>query len=96
MGANSSIFGTFARTYPISLKLNQNIENVILIKNQEKKLAIIMAIWPKLAFKIKKIGQISKIAKISKVSERHEIFFHGVIFIVDFEYELRFDKNYAI
>ena len=65
-------------------------------KITKKKLAIIMAIWPKLAFEIKKIGKISKIAKISKVSWRLEICFHGVIFIVDFGYELRFDKNYAI
>ena len=36
------------------------------------------------------------ITKISKLSERHEIFFHRVILIVDFESELRIDKNLAI
>ena len=46
VSANSSIFGTFARTHPITLKLYQNIKDVILIKNNEKKLAIIMVIWP--------------------------------------------------
>ena len=51
MSANSSIFGTFARTHPISLKLYQNIEDVILIKNHEKKIGnnyghlAIIGIW---------------------------------------------------
>ena len=36
------------------------------------------------------------ITKISKWSESHEIFFHRVIFIVDFESELRTDKNFSI
>ena len=36
VSAHSSNFGTFAGTYPITLKLYQNIEGVILIKNQEK------------------------------------------------------------
>ena len=44
VSAISAIFRTFARTYPISLKLYQNREDVILIKNHEKKLAIFMAI----------------------------------------------------
>ena len=47
VSAISAIFGTFARTHPITLKLYQNIEDVILIKNNEKKLAIIMVIWLK-------------------------------------------------
>ena len=47
VSANSSIFGTFARTHPITLKLYQNIEDVILIKNNEKNMAIIMVIWLK-------------------------------------------------
>ena len=34
--ANLSIFGTFARTYPITLKFYQNIDGVIPIKNHEK------------------------------------------------------------
>ena len=55
-----------------------------------------MAISPKLPFEISKIAKISKIRKISKVFERHENFFHSVIFIVDFEYELRIKKNFAI
>ena len=51
MSANPSIFGTFARTYPITLKLHQNIEDVILIKTHEKNIGNIyghlakIAIW---------------------------------------------------
>ena len=96
MSAISAIFGIFARTHSISLKLYQNIEYVILIKNQEKKLATIMAIRPKFAFEISKIVEILKIAKISKVSLRLESFFHRIIFVLDFENDVRFDKNYAI
>ena len=59
-------------------------------------MANLMAISPKLPFEISKIAKISKIRKISKVFERHENFFHSVIFIVDFEYELRIKKNFAI
>ena len=36
VSAISGISGTFARTYPITLKLNQNIEDFILIKNHEQ------------------------------------------------------------
>ena len=36
MSAISAIFGLFARTYPITLKLHQNIESVILIKIAKK------------------------------------------------------------
>ena len=45
------IFGTFARNYPITFKLFQNIEGVILIKNK-KKLAIFTDIYLKLSFEI--------------------------------------------
>ena len=38
MSAISAIFGTFARTHSISLKLYQNIEDIIVIKNHEKKI----------------------------------------------------------
>ena len=48
MSANSSIFGSFVRTRPINLKLYQNIEDVIFIKNHEEKFAIFMAIKPKI------------------------------------------------
>ena len=34
------------------------------------------------------------VTKISKWTERHEIFFHRIIFIVDFESELRIDKSF--
>ena len=55
-----------------------------------------MAIRPKFAFEISKIVEILKIAKISKVSLRLESFFHRIIFVLDFENDVRFDKNYAI
>ena len=93
MSAISAIFGTFARTHPITLKLYQNIEKVLLIKNHEKKLAIIMIIWPKLAFEISKIGKISKIAKISKVSEFYVFKFQNpflqILIFEKFRYFLR-------
>ena len=63
MSTDSSIFCTSARTHPITFKLYQIIEDVILIKNNEKKIGNIY-------------GPLAK--------------------IVDFENELRFDKNYAI
>ena len=47
-------------------------------------------------FEISKIGKISKIAKISKASWRPEFLFSRVIFIVDFEYDLRIDKKFSI
>ena len=65
MGAHSSIFGTFAMTHPITSKLYLNIEDIILNKNHEKKLANILAIKPKLPFKISEIGKITKILKVS-------------------------------
>ena len=58
-------------------------------------MAIFKTIWQKLPFGISKIGKMSKITEISKVSQRHEVF-HIVIFTVDFGYNLRIDKNYAI
>ena len=77
VGANSSIFGTFAWTYLITLKLYQNKEDIILNKNHEKKFSIFLVILPKWLFKISKIGKISKFTKISKVSQRHELFSWG-------------------
>ena len=55
-----------------------------------------MAIQLKLPFEISKIDEISKFSKISKVSQGHKNFFPRVIFIGDFEYDLRIDKNFAI
>ena len=79
------LFGTFVRTHLINLKLCQNIEDINLIENHEKKLPIFLAISPKWPFENSKIAKISKITKISKLSERHENFFRRVIFILDFE-----------
>ena len=51
VGGNLSTFGTFARTHPITLKLYQNIEEVIFTKNHEKKVGnnyghfAIIGIW---------------------------------------------------
>ena len=87
MSANSSIFGTLTWTNPITLKLYKNKEDIILIENHEKKLPLILAIWPKWPFEISKI---SKFTKLSKVSQRREIFFPRVIFIVKTEYEIDF------
>ena len=78
-------FGTFVRTHHINLKLCQNIEDIILTKNHEKKLPIYLEISPKWPFENSKIAKISKITKISKLSERHENFFRRVILILDFE-----------
>ena len=96
VSALSSIFGTFVRTHPINLKLYQNIKDINLTKNHEKKLPIFLAFSPKWPFENSKFAKISKITTISKFSKRHENFFCWVLFIMDFEYELRIDKNYEI
>ena len=64
-----SIFSTLVRTHPINLKLYQNIEDINLTKDHEKKLPIVLAISPKWPFENSKIAKISKITKISKLSE---------------------------
>ena len=89
-------FGTFVKTHPINLKLCQNIEDIILTKNHEKKMPIYLAISQKWPFENSKIAKISKITIISKLSERDENFFRREIFIVDFEYELRIKQNFEI
>ena len=85
VSALSSIFGTFVRTHPINLKLYQNIKDINLTKNHEKKLPIFFAFSPKRPFENSKFAKISKITTISKFSKRHENFFCWVLFIIDFE-----------
>ena len=63
VSAISAIFCTFARTYPITLKFHQNIKDVILIKNHEKKFARNMVNQPKLQFENSKIAKISILRK---------------------------------
>ena len=64
-------------------------------QKSREKVANIFGHFVKLPFEHPKIAKISKITKISKLSERHENIY-SVIFIVDFEYALTIDKNFAI
>ena len=64
----------FAWTNPITLKLYQNKEDIILNKNHEK-IANIFGHFAKMVIQNLENCQISKLTKISKVTQRHDFFF---------------------
>ena len=72
-----SIFGSFASTHPMTLKLYRNIKMVIVDKNHGKKPKI-LAIWPKEPWEFKNLGSHWK--KLWPKTKKFQVYFLRKIF----------------